>query len=101
MFAGFGSHHKGHQGVERSPLHRPVAIPQTVDEAVRPDRPVKGLDDAKVQQALAGKSKPNIVLMMTDNIGWGEIGTYGGGILRGAATPRIDSLATDGMKLLN
>lgn len=46
-------------------------------------------------------SKPNIVLMMTDNVGWGEIGTYGGGILRGAETPRIDSLATDGMKLLN
>ncbi len=36
-----------------------------------------------------------------DNFGWGELGTYGGGILRGAPTPRIDSLAADGMKLLN
>lgn len=26
---------------------------------------------------------------------------YGGGILRGAATPRIDALATEGMLLLN
>lgn len=36
-----------------------------------------------------------------DNFGWGELGCYGGGILRGAATPRIDSLARDGMRLLN
>lgn len=36
-----------------------------------------------------------------DNFGWGEIGAYGGGILRGAPTPNIDSLAEEGMKLLN
>jgi arylsulfatase len=36
-----------------------------------------------------------------DNFGWGELGTYGGGVLRGAPTPRIDSIAAEGMKLLN
>lgn len=46
-------------------------------------------------------SKPNIVLMVQDNLGWGEIGAYGGGILRGAPTPRLDTLANEGMKLLN
>jgi arylsulfatase len=45
--------------------------------------------------------KPNVVLMVVDNLGWGEIGTYGGGILRGAETPRLDALADEGMKLLN
>jgi arylsulfatase A-like enzyme len=45
--------------------------------------------------------KPNVILMMVDNLGWGEIGTYGGGILRGAQTPRLDTLAEEGMKLLN
>ena len=40
--------------------------------------------------------KPNIVLVFMDNFGWGEIGAYGGGILRGAPTPRIDSLADEG-----
>ena len=45
--------------------------------------------------------KPNVVVMMVDNLGWGEIGTYGGGILRGAETPRLDTLAEEGMKLLN
>ena len=36
-----------------------------------------------------------------DNLGYGEVGCYGGGILRGAATPRIDKLATEGTRLLN
>jgi arylsulfatase len=36
--------------------------------------------------------KPNILFILTDNLGYGEIGVYGGGITRGAATPRIDSL---------
>ena len=49
----------------------------------------------------AAASKPNIVLILTDNVGYGELGVYGGGILRGAPTPRIDKLANEGMRLLN
>lgn len=45
--------------------------------------------------------KPNVVFMMVDNLGWGEIGSYGGGALRGAETPRLDKLADEGMRLLN
>jgi arylsulfatase len=45
--------------------------------------------------------KPNIVFMLMDNLGYGELGIYGGGILRGAPTPRIDALASEGMRLLN
>jgi arylsulfatase A-like enzyme len=44
---------------------------------------------------------PNIVLVLADNLGWGELGCYGGGELRGAPTPRIDRLASEGLKLLN
>ena len=36
-----------------------------------------------------------------DNFGYGELECYGGGLTRGAAPPRVDSLASDGMKLLN
>lgn len=43
----------------------------------------------------------NIVLVLADNLGWGELGCYGGGALRGAPTPRIDQLAEQGMKFLN
>ncbi len=45
--------------------------------------------------------KPNVVLVLMDNLGWGELGVYGGGILRGAPTPRIDKLAGEGLRLLN
>ena len=49
----------------------------------------------------AQATKPNIVLVLMDNLGYGELGAYGGGILRGAPTPRIDRLASEGMRLLN
>ena len=52
-------------------------------------------------QVPAKIDKPNIVVMMVDNLGWGELGVYGGGELRGAATPRLDKLASEGMRLLN
>jgi arylsulfatase A-like enzyme len=45
--------------------------------------------------------KPNIVFILVDNLGYGELGVYGGGILRGAPTPRIDQLASEGTRLLN
>ena len=45
--------------------------------------------------------KPNIVLILADNLGWGELGCYGGGVLRGAPTPLIDALAAEGLRLTN
>jgi arylsulfatase A-like enzyme len=45
--------------------------------------------------------KPNIVLIFMDNLGYGELGVYGGGILRGAPTPNIDELAKKGTVHLN
>src|SRR4026209_719070 len=54
-----------------------------------------------VAPAKAQEKKPNIVFMLMDNLGYGELGVYGGGILRGAPTPRIDKLASEGMRLLN
>ena len=54
-----------------------------------------------VSTSNAQTAKPNIVLVFMDNFGWGELGVYGGGVLRGAPTPRIDTLASEGMRLLN
>ncbi|MEV8212955.1 sulfatase-like hydrolase/transferase [Leifsonia sp. NPDC077715] len=50
---------------------------------------------------MADDKQPNIVVFFWDNFGWGELGCYGGGVLRGAPTPRIDALAGEGLKLLN
>jgi arylsulfatase A-like enzyme len=39
---------------------------------------------------------PNVVLIMTDDMGYGDVGSYGSADIR---TPNIDSLARDGVKL--
>ena len=49
--------------------------------------------------ALAANEQPNVVLILADNVGYGDLGPYGGGELRGAPTPRIDQLAHEGLKL--
>jgi arylsulfatase A-like enzyme len=49
----------------------------------------------------AHQEKPNIVFILMDNLGYGEPGVYGGGITRGAPTPRVDQLASQGMRLTN
>ncbi|MCE7530697.1 arylsulfatase [Polynucleobacter sp. IMCC 29146] len=46
-------------------------------------------------------TQPNVVLILADNLGWGELGCYGGGAIRGAPTPRIDALAQEGTRFLN
>jgi arylsulfatase len=46
-------------------------------------------------------SRPNVIYFHVDNVGFGELGCYGGGILRGAATSRIDAFAREGFQLLN
>ena len=45
----------------------------------------------------AQAQKPNIVFMLLDNLGSGDIRVYGGELR--ALTPRVDTLAAEGMKL--
>jgi hypothetical protein len=42
---------------------------------------------------------PESDAVWTDNLGYGELGVYGGGIPRAAPTPRIDTLASQGGSL--
>jgi arylsulfatase len=62
----------------------------------------KAKEDGPAEKRSAGDGKrPNIVFVLMDNLGYGEVGCYGGGVLRGAPTPRIDKLAAEGTRLLN
>src|SRR6516164_8062786 len=45
------------------------------------------------------QQNPNVVFILADNVGYGDLGSYGGGELRGAATPRLDQLAREGLRL--
>src|ERR1700756_437288 len=49
----------------------------------------------------AQNKKPNFVMIMTDDVGLGDLGSYGGGIMRGAPTPNLDRMAAEGMRFLN
>lgn len=42
-------------------------------------------------------TKPNIILIVGDDVGWGDLGVYGGGEGRGIPTPNLDRMAAEGM----
>ena len=45
----------------------------------------------------AQEQKPNILFIVSDDTGYGDLGPYGGGVGRGMPTPNIDELAKEGM----
>ena len=61
--------------------------------------PVPGLVTAAYAQQPAPGQRPNVVFILADNVGYGDMGPYGGGELRGAPTPRVDQLAREGLRL--
>jgi len=46
--------------------------------------------------AAQAQTKPNILLIVSDDTGYGDLGPYGGGEGRGMPTPSIDALAAEG-----
>ncbi|MFC4992204.1 arylsulfatase [Rubritalea tangerina] len=46
----------------------------------------------------AAPEKPNIIVLISDDTGWGDLGAYGGGAGRGMATPNFDRMANEGMQ---
>ncbi|MGR3804392.1 arylsulfatase [Marinibacterium profundimaris] len=46
-------------------------------------------------------TKPNILLIVSDDTGWGDLGPYLGGEARGMPTPNFDKLADEGMTFTN
>ena len=88
-----------------------VAFPQasTLSKAVRTSESMEPAipfpeQDRVAQRQLAdlrartGK-RPNIMWLIVDDMGYGDPGAYGGGAAIGAATPNMDRLAREGLKL--
>ncbi|HSN78326.1 MAG TPA: sulfatase-like hydrolase/transferase [Anaerolineae bacterium] len=80
------------QTVQIAPNMEPV-IPHD-DQAAAAQKKLAALEKK------TGK-KPNILIFLMDNIGWGEPGIYGGGLLTGAPTPNMDRLGREGLQLLS
>ncbi len=49
---------------------------------------------AKVDQIGAGAKKPNVLIILADDLGWSDIGCYGSEV----QTPNIDALAAGGLR---
>ncbi len=47
----------------------------------------------------SARGAPNILVVLFDDVGWGDFGCYGGGVAVGAPTPNIDRLARRGLLL--
>ncbi len=58
---------------------------------------VLGLMSLPALSQQTAERRPNVVLIVTDDMGYADIGSFGGEI----ATPNIDSLATDGVRFTN
>ena len=50
------------------------------------------------KQTIAPAGKPNIVVIMADDIGWLNLGCYNQGLMA-TKTPHLDKIATEGMRL--
>ena len=59
-----------------------------------------GLQSAHAQ-AQAQAQKPNIILIVSDDFGYGDAGAYGGGENRGMPTSNLDRMAAEGMQFLS
>jgi hypothetical protein len=51
--------------------------------------------------AQAQSDKPNILFIVSDDTGYGDLGPYGGGEGRGMPTPNIDRLAEEGITMFS
>ena len=82
-------------------LAEPVAGKPNLEPAIaRPAQEQEAGERLSALQRRHGRT-PNIVLILMDDVGWGDPGVYGGGLAVGAATPNMDRLAREGLQLLN
>lgn len=90
LMTGVASAQSFDRSVRTAPNFEP-AIP-------RPEQDAAVTEKLAALEAKTGK-KPNILWLVVDDMGFGDPGCYGGGAITGAATPHIDQLAAEGIKL--
>ena len=63
--------------------------------------PIRTAQAEPKQQQPAPAGRPNIIMIISDDTGYGDLGPYGGGVGRGMPTPNIDRLAAEGMSFFS
>ena len=78
---------------------RTVRTAEHLEPAIsHPDQEQAALDKLSALEARTGR-KPNVLVLLVDDLGYGDPGAFGGGAMVGAPTPNIDELAAEGLKL--
>ncbi len=84
---------------QTSTLSRAVAVADNRQPAIpRPEQDAAAAAKLAELAARTGR-KPNILIFVVDDMGFGDPGSYGGGEAIGAATPNMDWLAAEGLRL--
>lgn len=81
------------------PFLKAQMVAENLEPAIPHPKQHKAVQDKLAALEKSSGRKPNILIMLVDDLGWGDTGAYGGGIAIGAPTPHIDSLASGGLKL--
>jgi arylsulfatase len=82
---------KGWDRTVRTADYLEPAIPHPTQEQA-------ALEKLRQLEAKTGR-KPNILIILVDDMGYGDPGAFGGGEMAGAPTPNIDRLGANGLKL--
>ncbi len=92
-----------------------LAVMTGTVRAIQPDAPFIELaeknrekwtaEDKQIDAKLAALQKrfgkrPNIIYILADDVGWGELGCYLGGRMMGRPTPTLDKMADQGIQFL-
>ena len=79
-----------------------LAMVTTADQAraqdgsqTKPDSQTRTSEAASADAQTGDSKRPNIVIFLADDMGWGDSATYGNKIIK---TPNLDKLAAQGMK---
>jgi arylsulfatase A-like enzyme len=87
------------QAQEAKGWDRTVRTADYLEPAIpHPTQQQAALEKLRQFEARNGR-KANILIILVDDMGYGDPGCFGGGAMLGAPTPNIDSLAAGGLKL--
>jgi arylsulfatase len=84
---------------QKDPFDETVRVADHLEPAIpRPQQAATAAAKLAALRARTGRA-PNVLIFLVDDMGWGDVGAYGGGVAVGAPTPNIDRLARGGLKL--
>ncbi len=99
MAASFALLTTGSPAQEAKGWDRTVRVADYLEPAIpHQSQEQAALEKLRQFEARTGR-KPNILIMLVDDMGYGDPGAFGGGAMLGAPTPNIDRLASEGLKL--